>query len=265
MATFGIKRLRIVCSSVLASLAMGSLALATNSWNGFHWARTANPFTLKVGDRVTSVWDARLDETIGDWSQSTMLDLVKIPNLSTSKNACKATSGRIDVCNAKYGANGWLGIAQVWVSGGHITQGLAKMNDTYFDTPTYNKTEWRNLVMCQEVGHLLGLDHSDETFDNPNQGTCMDYTNNPGTNQHPNQHDYDMLVQIYTHLDAFSTVNTSSSSSKGNDVDLDDPRAWGRLVSQSRGGAVYERDFGNGEKMLTHVTFVPGEERGPNR
>jgi hypothetical protein len=40
--------------------------------------------------------------------------------------------------------------------------------------------------MCQEVGHTFGLDHQDENFNNTNLGTCMDYTNDPSTNQHPN-------------------------------------------------------------------------------
>ncbi len=33
--------------------------------------------------------------------------------------------------------------------------------------------------MCQEIGHDFGLDHQDENFNNPNLGTCMDYTNDP--------------------------------------------------------------------------------------
>ena len=52
-----------------------------------------------------------------------------------------------------------------------------EVNDTYFNTAKYNTPVWRNLVMCQEVGHTLGLDHQDEIFDNVNLGTCMDYTN----------------------------------------------------------------------------------------
>jgi hypothetical protein len=40
------------------------------------------------------------------------------------------------------------------------------VNDTYFNTPKYDTSAWRNLVMCQEVGHTLGLDHQDEDFDN---------------------------------------------------------------------------------------------------
>ena len=29
---------------------------ANHSWGGYHWARTSNPFTVRVGDNVTSVW-----------------------------------------------------------------------------------------------------------------------------------------------------------------------------------------------------------------
>jgi len=83
------------------------------------------------------------------------------------------------VCNARYGNNGWLGLAQIWINGSHITQAITKLNDTYFNTATYNKPEWRNLVMCQEVGYTFGLDHQDENFDNPNLGSCMDYTSDP--------------------------------------------------------------------------------------
>ena len=91
----------------------------------------------------------------------------------------------------------------------------SELNDTYFNTSTYNTTAWRNLVSCQEVGHTLGLDHQDENFNNANLGTCMDYTNNPGTNQHPNQHDYDQLVTIYSHLDSTTTVGAAAPERRG--------------------------------------------------
>ena len=85
---------------------------------------------------------------------------------TANPKTCKATAGRIEVCNSTYGKNGWLGIAQIWLSGGHISQGTVKLNDTYFKTAQYNTTAWRNLVSCQEVGHTFGLDHQDENFSN---------------------------------------------------------------------------------------------------
>jgi len=83
----------------------------------------------------------------------------------------------VEVCNAAYGTNGWLGVAQIWVSRRHIVQGTTKVNDTYFSTGKYNTPAWRQMVMCQEVGHTFGLVHQDENFNNTNLGTCMDYTN----------------------------------------------------------------------------------------
>ena len=176
----------------LALAAFVSSASATHSWGGYHWARTSNPFTLQLGDNLSSAWDAYLATTTSDWSLSTVLDSTIVPGGTTAKS-CRPTQGRVEVCNSTYGNNGWLGLAQIWVSGSHITQAIVKVNDTYFNTLTYNTTAWRNLVMCQEVGHTLGLDHQDTNFTNANLGTCMDYTNDPSTNQHPNGHDYEEL------------------------------------------------------------------------
>lgn len=250
---------------VVAFAAFPVITLANHSWGGYHWARTSNPFTLKLGDNVSSQWDSHLDTSISDWSPSSVLNLTKVAGTTNPKN-CRPTSGRVEVCNSKYGNNGWLGIAQIWLSGGHISQGIVKLNDTYYNTATYNTPAWRNLVMCQEIGHTFGLDHQDEAFDNPNLGTCMDYTNNPASNQHPNQHDFDMLEQIYAHVDSTTTVGQTVNRMPpaASQIDFDGPGQWGRLVSGSTDGghAVYELDFGGGNKVLTHVYYIPGRERG---
>lgn len=193
-------------------------AQADHSWGNYHWARKANPFTLKLGDNVTSAWDAYLSEASSDWSKSTVLDTTIVAGGVTNVKRCPITAGRVEICNASYGFNGWLGVAGISVSGGHITGSYVKMNDSYFNSSTYNKPEWRRFVMCQEIGHAFGLDHTDETFDNANQGTCMDYTNNPlgpPSNEHPNAHDYDQLQTIYTHLDSSTTVGASAPAGPG--------------------------------------------------
>jgi hypothetical protein len=211
----GIRRVITVVGAAVAIVAgLVAPAAANHSWGGYHWARTSNPFTLKVGDNVSSAWDAYLDGAISDWSASSVLDLAKVAGGTRPKN-CRPTAGRIEVCNARYGNNGWLGIAQIWLNGDHITQAIAKMNDTYFGTSAYNTPAWRRLVMCQEIAHGFGLDHQDENFDNPNLGTCMDYTSDPDgppSNEHPNAHDYAELEVIYSHLDGSTTVQQSSAS-----------------------------------------------------
>jgi hypothetical protein len=143
-----------------------------------------------------------------------------------------------------------------------------KLNDTYFNTATYNSPAWRNLVMCQEVGHTFGLDHQDEDFNNANLGTCMDYTSDPEPNQHPNAHDYEELDIIYSHFDGTTTVGQTAFTGQMppamNDIDFEAPAQWGRLVRSSHGGrtAVYELDFGGGHKVFTFVIWADGEGRG---
>ena len=248
---------------VLAALLSALPASADHSWSNYHWARTANPFILKAGDNVDSKWDGYLNEAIADWNKSSVLDLAKVAGGTTGRR-CRPTAGRIEVCNAAYGQNGWLGLASIWASGSHITQGTAKMNDSYFNLPQYDTPAWRRLVMCQEVAHDFGLGHQDEAFDNPNLGSCMDYTSNPlgpPSNEHPNAHDYAQLETIYGHTDRTTTVGQSASSLPAgvSDVDLDTPAQWGRLVADYGRASVYVREFGGGIRIVTHVTWSDDE------
>jgi hypothetical protein len=277
---FAVSRLRLVSAALITSALAALLALvafspaaqATHSWNGYHWARTSNPFTLKLGDNVSSTWDSYLKTSSADWTKSSVLD-TKVVRGKKNPATCRPTSGRVEVCNYSYGQNGWLGVAQIWLSGKHITAGTTKVNDTYFNTATYNTPAWRQLVMCQEVGHTFGLDHQDETFNNPNLGSCMDYTNDPDggaggasatdpSNEQPNQHDYDQLAFIYKHLDSFNSFTTGAPASAANTK----PRAanrgsfnsraqWGRLVEESPNGKLefWVRDFGGETRLITWV------------
>lgn len=267
---------------LLSAAAFATVAYATHSWGGYHWARTSNPFTLKLGNNLTSPWGSYLGTTSSDWSVSTVLNTSIVPGTAlrspSPRKDCYPTTGRVEVCNRTYGNTGWLGVAQIWVSGLHLTQGSVKVNDSYFNTATYNTSAWRNLVMCQEVGHTLGLNHQDTNFNNVNLGTCMDYTNAPAggvvnefdyglSNEHPNTHDYAMLLDaiMYGHLDSTNTATFSIDgggkgrpATVGQDIDLNDPSAWGKAVKQdSRGNnSLYERDLGNGNKLFTFVIWV---------
>lgn len=251
-----------------AFVAYPTFVHASHSWGGYHWARTGNPFTLNLGDDVSSAWDSYLATASSEWSFSDVFDTQIAPG-GTNPKRCRPTLGRVEVCSSTYGNNGWLGLAQIWVSGAHITQAVTKMNDTYFNAPTYNHPEWRNLVMCQEIGHTFGLDHQDENFYNANLGTCMDYTVNPAgppSNEYPNQHDYDELATIYAHVDdkttAGQTVNAMPPAAS--DIDFSGPAQWGRLIRSTNNGRteLFELDFGGGHKVFTFVIWTEGEERG---
>ena len=242
-----------------------TVANADHSWGNYHWARTSNPFTLQLGDNLTTNWKTYLGEASADWLKSTVLDTNVI--LGVKKGNCGAVSGRVEVCNAKYGSNGWLGIASIWASGDHIVQGTVKLNDTYFNTAKYKFPSWRKLVMCQEVGHTFGLGHLDENFENKNLGTCMDYTNAPDgggiygpSNLTPNAHDYEQLEKIYTHTDSTTTIKpTTASTGKAVVENLNDPSSWGRPTGHedARGrSSHFELDLGNGQKLFTFVVWA---------
>ncbi len=229
---------------------------ATNSWGGYHWARTANPFTLKVVDSNTVDWDDNRLATITDWSTSNVLDLTNEAGDSSSnaRKRCVMITGKIHSCNAAYGNNGWLGLASINITGGvHITQGSAKMNDSYFNGGGYSETN-RQHVMCQEIGHTFGLDH--QSTSGADLNTCMDYAS-ALDNPRPNAHDYDELGIIYAHLDSFTTIGFAAAAANSF-VDEDAPENWGRLVSQSKNGrsSTYERDNWDGTRKATHVFWT---------
>ncbi len=237
---------------------LASAALANHSWGGYHWARTSNPFTITLVDSATTGWDATLMTASGDWTKSDVLDTVVTPG-STEKRTrqrCAPVAGQVRVCNYTYGNNGWLGVAGIYLSGTHITQGYVKLNDTYYNTTTYNTPEWRALVTCQEIGHTLGLDHQDEGFTAPNLGTCMDYTSDADgggaygpANVAPNAHDYGELASIYTHLDSSTTIAGSTGTLPGN----------AKPFSQASraNGSVYVDHLPGGVTRLTHVFWAP--------
>jgi hypothetical protein len=231
-----------------------SLTYAFHSWGDYHWARTANPFTLKLGDNVSTAWDLFLDTTSDAWSESVVLDTTDVSGLG-GRN-CKAQTGRVEVCNSKYGNNGWLGLAQIWLSGSHITKGVAKMNDTYFNKPPYNTDNERLHVMCQEVGHTIGLGHTSE--DGTSQGTCMDYSSDSGSTL-PNKHDFEELNTIYAHLtDSPTTVAAMTALAAAASEVTNDPNSWGQLMSQSANGrsSAYERFHADGSQTITHVYWT---------
>ncbi len=219
----------------------------SHSWGGYHWARTSNPLKLKIGDSMSSQWDSYLSAAVSDWNSSTVLDLTLVAGSSGGRR-CPAVAGTVQTCNYTYGNNGWLGIASIWLSSGHISQGTVKMNDTYYASATYNTPAWRQMVVCQEIGHTFGLDHQDENFDNANLGTCMDYTSNPGTNTKPNSHDYSMLSSIYGHTDSFNGA-LSTTVPQGN---FEQEGEWGQKIDHG----LYIRDFGNDLKLLTKVVWT---------
>ena len=234
-------------------------AEAEHSWLNLHWERadTNEPVALEFGDNVSSAWDTYLDTAITDWVTSSVLDL-SIEAGGTNPQQCSATSGRIEVCNGEYGTTDWVGLATVWSSRDHITEATILLNDTWFNTPEWDTAEWRQLVMCQEIGHMFGLAHVDENFENTNLGTCMDYTNDASTNQHPNDHDFEQLETIYDHGDEDSSGRRGRRGRNGIRVPGDEAAEWGQAIRFASDGkpSVYVRHLGGDNHVYTFVIWA---------
>lgn len=245
----------------LTATAVAAPVLANHSWSNYHWLRTTAEISPPVGDNVNAQWDSYLNMAIADWNKSTVINSAKVPGTSDPKQ-CNAVAGTIQVCNALYGRRGWLGIASIWLSNGHISQGTTKLNDTYFNMAQYNTPEWRALVTCQEIGHDYGLGHQDENFNTDATNSCMDYTNLPAGNEHPDAHDYEQLLAIYNHMESGMTTSGGGGGRGANGATSgDEPSEWGRAIHFTADGRpdVFMMDLGNGNKKITHVFWAIGE------
>ena len=237
-------------AAALLTAVFAGTASANHSWGTYHWARTANPFTVRVIDANSPSWDGHLNAAIADWA-STVLNVVR--EGGNEEKRCRAVAGKVKSCNGNYGQNGWLGLAQIWLNGGHISQGTAKMNDTYFSMPQYNDPTKRQHVMCQEIGHDWGLGHQDESGADLN--TCMDYSSKLD-NPDPNSHDHQQLVTIYgSHLD--STNSAASAGLAGEENAKPERVERNDRIADS----VITETYRDGSQKVTHV-FWALETRG---
>lgn len=190
-------------AAILVGVALFAVAgsAGANHGKSYHWARSANPATLRVVDSVVGEWDPYLVQVVADWHGSSVIDLVTEPGADSilDRTTCSPIAGTIRVCNAHYPHHPeWVGYATSYIQDGHIIQATAQLNDVLFATPDYNDPNAKRHVMCQEVGHTFGLGH---TYFEP---TCMDdkHGMKDPAFVDPGPHDFEQLVTLYTHLDA---------------------------------------------------------------
>jgi len=252
---------RLAVTAVGAALVLGAslTANASHTWNNYHWARTTSSFTLQVIDSNTSNWDDELALALSQWSQSTKLDMqvTSYDDSSRTRKLCRAVAGQVRSCNASYGNNGWLGLASINLdANGHISQGTSKMNDSY--SSAFASQDERRHVMCQELGHTLGLGHTSE--DGSSQSTCMDYSQSPNSTA-PNQHDYDQLVAQYSHTDSYNSYTIGAAASlSASQKAMAGENPMGMRVRKGVFDETWVAADGKGGIWVHHVTLAPGFE-----
>ncbi|WP_426166718.1 PEPxxWA-CTERM sorting domain-containing protein [Sandarakinorhabdus sp. DWP1-3-1] len=243
------------CALLLASLgativAVPASAVTTPSWNGYKWARIGQ-LSVRVGDNVSSVWDPYLDKAMAQWSTAKNIDFVSAKGLrQATPLSCNPVYGGIQACSANYGATGWLGYTNVWLSRGFIVQATVKLNDYYFAQSQYNTGAWRSMAVCHELGHSLGLDHNNAVRTDANTGSCMDYSNDPSgltgkngtrSNMAPGAVDFTALNGIYAKPNPSQLASTKPGVRAGDGYSLagfqvnfiasvPEPQSWALLI-----------------------------------
>ena len=207
----------------------------------------------------TEDWKTHFDAILSDWNQADSIQVVAVHNPqydSTDATTCTPAPNSIKVCNKNYGATGWVGIASVSILEVHIMSGSVRLNDHYFQLPQFNTAAWRASVMCQEMGHIFGLDHWDEDF-TTNCDSCMDYSNQPV--RLSNKKDRDLLDEIYKGHCGERRLHENAEDDHhnlpgppGNDDD-----DWGHLVESNSHSSTYETEPDeHGHQWITKVLWV---------
>src|SRR5437870_338849 len=113
MSNLSRRRVLVVFSAFFIFAAFLTVAHATHSWGGYHWARTTAQFTLKLGNNLTTAdWTSHLTQTLSDWNSPGTFGWAGDQPLLTaiaagqSNRRCSAVSGTTQVCNGTYGNNG---------------------------------------------------------------------------------------------------------------------------------------------------------------
>lgn len=115
-----------------------------------NWGCWRQPNRTVYVRNTASNW-SQANAALNEWDADTILSLPRV-----------SYHTEVSVLDGNYGNTGWGGLASIEsASGCNILHGHATLN-TYYG---YSSNAKRG-VFCQEVGHLFGLDHS-------NDGGCM--------------------------------------------------------------------------------------------
>jgi len=147
---------------------------------------------LTLQNALDDTWQEEFAIAVADWQESEALQLT--PVKVEVDHECNRVEGVMVVCNANFGATGWVGINENRMVNKRITSSVSKMNEYYLRNANFDH---RRFTMCHELGHGFGLPHTDENPYNKNLGNCLDYTDDPDENLLPGDVNMVKLKTMY--------------------------------------------------------------------
>lgn len=157
------------------------------------WNNARSGLRLSVLNALDDHWDMLFYVATNEWnSGSDALDL-EVERIEVDKY-CLEERGHLKVCNGDYGPTNWRGVNEILMEDGYIVASVAKLNEYYLE---YADDDRRQYTMCHEIGHGLGLGHTDELYNNTDLGNCMDYTDTPENNKRPDESNFKTLRGMY--------------------------------------------------------------------
>mmetsp|Transcript_9695 Transcript_9695/g.12631 ORF Transcript_9695/g.12631 Transcript_9695/m.12631 type:complete len:338 (-) Transcript_9695:1126-2139(-) len=252
----------------------------THEWdNGYG----NNGLSLTIWNALDESWQDEYEIAVHDWENGDPDALtLTSKRVNIDDRACEQTRGVMRVCSDNFGDTKWLGINEILKFGNYIVSSVAKMNEYYlFNADIYE----RQYTMCHELGHGFGLPHTDENFYNRDLGNCMDYTDNPKNNLHPDRINYARLAEVYGIVGEGQRNLKGPSNSSDNlrhpifspnmrklyDAAMDDlnknptkvdhveKSGWRTLKRKSK-GATYSRDLFPGVSLEVSMLFAKDAE-----
>ena len=181
------KKILAAAVALAVLLTAVTVASADHSWSVYHWS--SDNLSPTVVDKTTSSLYG-VPAGVTEWA-----------NLSTPIQPTLTPAKKGDISVREGFSQTWLGIATIFLDGGHITKGEVKLNTRYLEY--YEANGYPGIadhVLCQELGHVLALGHNRTETD-----TCMNDQEFVGADlKSPNLHDADQLnITIYDgHTDA---------------------------------------------------------------
>jgi hypothetical protein len=103
---------------------------------------------LTIQNALDDTWQSEFELAISDWQESDALVLTT-ERVAVDYN-CNPIDGVMVVCNANFGATGWVGINENSIMRNTIVGSVAKMNEYYLRNADFNH---RRFTMCHEIGH----------------------------------------------------------------------------------------------------------------